>query len=58
MINSQAALKIIQVELKLLTDIHILSLVQKGIRRGKYHSINRYAKANNKYIKDYDRNKE
>ena len=32
-------------------------MVEKRIREGKYYPINRYAKANNKYIKDYDKNK-
>ena len=30
----------------------MLLMVEKGIRRGICHSINRYAKANNKYMKD------
>ena len=29
-------------------------MVEKGVRRGICHSIYRYAKANNKYMKDYD----
>ena len=33
-------------------------MVEKGIRRGICHSIYRYAKVNNKYMKDYDKNKE
>ena len=33
-------------------------MVQKGIRGGICHSIYRYAKANNKYIRDCDKNKE
>ena len=33
-------------------------MVQKGIREGICHSIYQYAKANNKYMKDYDENKE
>ena len=31
---------------------------EKGTRAGICHSIYRYAKANNKYIKYYDKNKE
>ena len=33
-------------------------MVEKGIKRGICHSIYRYAKANNKYMKGYDKNKE
>ena len=53
----QAALEKIKVKLKLLTDSDMLLMVEKGIR-GLCHSINRYAKANNKYVKDYNKNKE
>ena len=34
----------------------MLLIVKKGIRGGITHAIYRYAKANNKYIKDCDRN--
>ena len=54
----QAALKKTKVKLDLLTDIDMLLMVEKGIRGGICHSIYRYAKANNKYIKKYDKNKE
>ena len=33
-------------------------MVEKGIKRGICHAIHRYAKANNKYMKDSDKNKE
>ena len=36
----------------------MLLTVEKGIRGGICHSVYRYAKANNKYMKDYDRKKE
>ena len=54
----QAALKKAKVKLDLLTHIYMLLMVQKGTRGGICHSIYRYAKANDKYMKDYDRNKE
>ena len=33
----------------------MLLMVEKGIRGGICHSIYQYAKANNKYMKDYDK---
>ena len=36
----------------------MLLMVEIGIRRGICHAIQRYAKANNKHMKDYDKNKE
>ena len=41
--------------LELLTEIDMLLVIKKGIRGGICHSIYRYAKANNKNIKDYDK---
>ena len=54
----QAALKKPEVKLELLTDIDMLLMAEKGIRDGICHAIHRYAKANNKHMKDYDKNKE
>ena len=54
----KVALKKIKVKLDLLTDIDMLLVVQKGIRWWIYHSLYGYAKANNKCMKDYDKNKE
>ena len=48
----QAALKKIEVNLELLTDIDMLLMVEKGLRGGICHEIHQYAKANNKYMKD------
>ena len=36
----------------------MLLMVGKGIRGGICHSIYQYVKANSKYMKDYDKNKE
>ena len=36
----------------------MLLMVEKRIRGGMCHAIHRYAQANNKYMKNYDQNKE
>ena len=45
-------------KLDLLSNIDMLLMVEKGIRGGICHTIYWQAKANNKYIKDYDKNTE
>ena len=45
----QSALKKTKVKLDILTDIDMLLMVEKHLRRGICHSIYQYAKAKNKY---------
>ena len=54
----QAVLKKTEVKAELLTVIDMLLMVEKGIRGGICHAKYQYAKANNKSMKDYDKNKE
>ena len=54
----QTVFKKSKVKLDLLTDIDMLLMVEKGIRGRLCHSIYRYAKASNKYIINYYKNKE
>ena len=51
----QACLKKTEVKLKLLTDYHMLLMIEEGIKGGMCQSTHRYAKANNKYMKNYDK---
>ena len=52
----QFCLKMKEVKLELLTNIYILMIAYKGIRGGIVESVHKYAKANNKYMKNYDKN--
>ena len=54
----QACLKKTNIKLELLTDYDMLLMVEEGIRGGICHSIHRYAKANNKYMNNYNENEE
>ena len=50
-----SSLKENTIKLDLLTNINLLLMLGKGIRGGIYRAIHRYVKANNKYIKNYDK---
>ena len=54
----QACLKKTNIELELLTDYYMLLMVEEGIRGGICHSMHRYAKAKNKYMKNYNKDEE
>ena len=46
-----------EIELKLLTDINMLLMVEKGIRGEICHAIHRYAAANNNCMKKMTKKK-
>ena len=49
-----AMLKMTQVELELLGDVDQLLMIEKGIRGGNSNVFKRFAKANNKFMKNFD----
>ena len=58
MITMASSCKKTKVKLDLLTGTDLLLMVEKGIKSGICNTIYQYEKGNNKYMKDYDRNKE
>ena len=50
----QACLKKAEVKLELLADYDILLMIEKEVRGGTCQAAHRYAKANYKYMKNYD----
>ena len=51
-------LKMTDINLKLITDIGLYQMVETGLRAGVSYIANRYSKPNNKYLSDYDKNKD
>ena len=52
----QACLKKTKVKLELLTDYDMLLMIESEIRRDMCQAIPKYAKANNKYMKNFNKN--
>ena len=48
----QTGLRKTEGKLELLTNVDMLLMVEKGLRSGICHAVHRYAKANNKYMKN------
>ena len=53
-----AMLKMTGIKLDLITDIDMSQFIEKGMRGGISYICTRYAKANNKYMQDYDPSKD
>ena len=53
-----ACLKITGVKLQLITDINMLLMIENRMFSGVCHVVPSYAQANNKYMNNYDENKE
>ena len=57
-LSQDAMLKMTDVKLEKISDINHYLFIEKGTRGGVSYIVKRYAKVNNKYISDYDSNKQ
>ena len=49
-----AVLKMTDIKLELITDVDMFQFIEKGMCSGVFYIANRYGKANNRYMKEYD----
>ena len=49
-----AMLKMTNIKLELIIDVHMYQIIEKGMRGGVSYIANQYGKANNKYMNKYD----
>ena len=56
-VSWDAMLKMTNIKLELMIDIDMFQFIEKGMRGGISYIANRYCKANNKYMKSYDKTK-
>ena len=54
----QVCFKKTDAKLQLLTNYQMLLMIEEGVRGGMCQSAHRYAKANNKYMKNYNKSNE
>ena len=53
-VSWDAMLKMTDIKLELMTYIDMFQFIEKGLRGGISYRANRYGKANNKYMREYD----